>query len=174
MRLARRHRKLLEGRLLYSPCNLVDPLPRTKSGHKYMCLASKYPEAIPLKKVDAPTVAEAMIDIFSRTGVPSKMLTDQGTVFVDKLMTQLCSKMGVGQVKTSPYHPQTNGTLERWHGTLKCMLRKCESRKWEWDWLFKYVLFAYRAVPHANTGFSPFEIIYGSATRSPLEVLKET
>ena len=42
-----------------------------------MCLASKYPEAIPLKKVDAPTVAEAMLEIFSRIGVPSEILTDQ-------------------------------------------------------------------------------------------------
>ena len=94
--------------------DLVGPLPRTKPDHKYiltsMCLASKYPEAIPLKKVDAPTVTEAMLEIFSRIGVPSEILTDQGTVFVGKLTSQLCGRLGVGQIKTSPYHPHS-GTL---------------------------------------------------------------
>jgi hypothetical protein len=53
-------------------------LPRTNSGCKYiltcMCYASKYPEAIPLKKVDAQSVAE---EVFSRTGLPDEILTDQ-------------------------------------------------------------------------------------------------
>lgn len=61
----------------------------SQHGYKYvltaMCLASKYPEAIPLKDVRAETVAEAMVDIFSRTGIPQKMLTDQGSQFVGHL-----------------------------------------------------------------------------------------
>ena len=66
--------------------DVVGPLPRTRSGFKYvltcMCYASKYPEAIPLKRVDAQSVAEGMIEVYSRTGLPTEILTDQGTVFM--------------------------------------------------------------------------------------------
>ena len=79
--------------------DLVGPLPRTKRGHKYiltcMCLGSKYPEAIPLKRVDVEPVAEGMIEVFSRTGIPRELLTDQGSVFTGKLMKELCSALGI-------------------------------------------------------------------------------
>ena len=62
--------------------DILGPLPRSKSGMKYiltsMCLAIKYPEAINLRKVDARTVAEALLETFSRIGIPAELLTDQG------------------------------------------------------------------------------------------------
>ena len=157
--------------------DLVGPLPRTKSGHRYLltciCLGSKYPNAIPLRRVDAKTVAEGMCEIFSSTGIPQHILTDQGSVFTGKLTRELCELLGIKHLKTSPYHPQTDGCLERWHASLKSMLRKYPTRQSEWDRLLKYMLFAYRSAPHKNTGFSPFEMVYGRQLRGPLEVLKE-
>ena len=68
---------------------MVGPLPSTRSGFKYvptcMCYASKYPEAIPLKRVDAQSVAKGMVDVYSRTGLPTEILTDQGIVFMSAL-----------------------------------------------------------------------------------------
>ena len=155
----------------------VGPLPRTKRGHQYLltciCLSSKYPEAIPLKRVDAVSVAETMVDVFSRIGIPYEMLTDQGSVFMGRLTKKLCGLLNIDHLRTSPYHPQTDGCLEHWHGSLKHMLRKCEHRKAQWNILLKYFLFAYRCSPHSNTGFSPFEIIFGKPTRGPLDVLRE-
>ena len=52
-----------------------------------MCYASKYPEAIPLKRVTAEVVAEAMLEVFSRTGLPEHILTDQGSVFLEEWLT---------------------------------------------------------------------------------------
>ena len=157
--------------------DLVGPLPRTKQGNKYLltciCLGSKYPDAVPLKRVDAKSVAEAMLEVFARTGLPTEILTDQGSVFMGRLMKQLCEMLSIHQIRTSPYHPQTDGCLERWHGSLKSMLRKCENGRSDWDRLLKYVLFAYRSSPHTNTGFSPFEVIFGRPLRGPLDVLKE-
>lgn len=160
--------------------DLVGPLPRSKQGHKYlltcMCLGSKYPDAVPLKRVDAESVAEALVEIFSRIGIPQELLTDQGSVFTGKLTKELCKLLNIHHLKTSPYHPQTDGCLERWHSTLKSMLRKCPEtdRQGEWDRLLKYMLFAYRASPHSNTGFSPFEMLYGRPLRGPLDVLQES
>ena len=53
------------------------------------------------------------------------------------------------------------------------MLRKCNERKKEWDNILKCFLFAYRSAPHANTGFSPFEVVLGRPVRGPLDVVKE-
>ena len=157
--------------------DLVGPLPRTKSGYKYLltsiCLASKYPEAIPLKRVDVESVAEGLCEIFSRTGIPPQILTDQGSVFTSKLMKQLCHILDIKHIKSSPYHPESNGCLERWHATLKAVLRKYPERHKDWDRLIKYVLFACRAAPHTNTGYSPFELVFGRQLRGPLDVVHE-
>ena len=55
------------------------------------------------------------------------------------------------------------------------MLRKAATNEGkDWDKLVPYLLFAYREVPQASTGFSPFELLYGPNVRGPLDVLKES
>ena len=66
-----------------------------------------------------------------------------------------------------------DGFLECWHGSLKNMLRKCSEHKRKWDKILKYFLFVYRSTPHANTGFSPFEVVLVRPVRGPLDVVKE-
>ena len=86
--------------------DLVGPLPRTNQGHKYLltsiCLSSKFPEAVPLKRVDAKSVTERMIEVFARTGLTSEILPDQGSVFIGKLMKELCSLLEIRQIRRSP------------------------------------------------------------------------
>ena len=156
--------------------DLVGPLPRTTSGYKYlltfMCLYTKYPEAIPLKKVDNVTVLDAMMEIFSRHGFPAEILTDQGSVFMSKMTAHMCKTFEVHKVKTSPYHPQTDGALERWHACLKGMFKRSETDLKSWDKVLKYMLFAYRDTPHCTTGYSPFTLLYGRDVRGPLDLLR--
>ena len=76
-------------------------------------------------------------------------------------------------IRTTPYHPQTDGLVERFNQTLKLMLRKTAVKEGiDWDKMLPYVLFAYREVPQTSTGFSPFELLYGYQVRGPLDVLK--
>ena len=86
--------------------DLVGPLLRSSSGYKYiltmMCLYTKYPEAIPLRRVDNHTVLEAMLEIFARHGIPKTILTDQGSVFMSKLTQQLYQTLDIKRVRTSP------------------------------------------------------------------------
>ena len=157
--------------------DLVGPLPKSSSGHRYlltmMCLYTKFPAAIPLKRVDNETVIEAMMEIFSRYGVPKVLLTDQGSVFTSKLTKAMCKDFEIEKIQTSPYHPQSDGALERWHACLKGMLKRSQCNLKLWDRELKYLLFAYRSTPHCVTGFSPFTLMFGRYVRGPLEILQE-
>ena len=132
-------------------------------------------DAIPLRSIDAEHVAEELVQVFSRVGIPEEILTDQGTNFMSQLLAEVYKFLRIKPIRTSPYHPQTDGLVERFNKTLKTMVRKMAiSEGRDWDTLLPYVLFAYREVPQASTGFSPFELLYGREVRGPLDVLRET
>ncbi len=78
------------------------------------------------------------------------------------LLKSLYSQLGVKGIRTTPYHPETDGLVARFNGTLKQILKKFvdETGKDQDEWL-PFLLFAYREVPNASTDFSPFELPYG-------------
>lgn len=157
--------------------DVVGPLKRTKRGNTYiltlMDFSSRWPEAIPMKKADAETTTDAMIEVFSRHGLPATILTDNGQNFVGKLTTALLQKLKIEHLRTTPYRPQSNGMLERFHATLKRMLGKKADAEKNWDLFLPYVLFAYRTTVHSSTGFSPYQLLYGREARGPEAVLRE-
>lgn len=78
------------------------------------------------------------------------------------------------QIRTSVYHPQTDGLVERFNQTLKAMLRRAireDGRNR--DQLLPYLLFAVREVPQTSTGFSPFDLLYSYKPRGLLDIAKE-
>ena len=136
--------------------------------------ATRYPEAIPLPKIETERVAEALLEIFSRVGVPEEVLSDLGTQFTSDLMKEVGRLLSVKQLTTTPYHPMCNGLVEKFNGTLKRMLRRmCSERPKDWDRYIPALLFAYREAPQESLGFSPFELLYGRTVRGPLSILKE-
>ena len=167
----------IKWQLTWLAFDLVGPLPKCSSGFRYlltmMCLYTKYPEAIPLKRVDNDTVLEAMFEVFSRYGLPKELLTDQGCVFTSKLTKSMCEAFEIKKIQTSPYHPQSDGAL-RWHACLKGMLKSSQCDLKLWDKQLKYLLFAYRSTPHCVTGFSPFTLMFGRDVRGPLEMLSDS
>ena len=156
--------------------DIVGPLPRSRQGNRYILVvcdyATRYPEAIPLKSIDAGRIAEELVTLFARVGIPEEVLTDQGTNFTSQLLSELYKMLHVHPIRTSPYHPQTDGLVERFNQTLKSMLRKAATTEGkDWDKMIPYLLFAYREVPQASTGFSPFELLYGRSVQGPLDGL---
>ena len=156
--------------------DIVGPLPKSRSGKRYILVvcdyATRFPEAIPLKSIDAAQVAEELLQLFARVGVPDEILTDQGSNFTSHLLTEIYKMLHVHPIRTTPYHPQTDGLVERFNKTLKNMLRKAVTKEGkDWDKLVPYLLFAYREVPQASTGISPFELLYG---RGPLDIIRDT
>jgi len=159
--------------------DIIGPLPKSRSGKRYVLVicdyATRYPEAIAMRSIDAEHVAEELVAVFSRVGVPREILTDQGSNFTSRLLAELYRLLHVHPIRTSPYHPQTDGLVERFNQTLKSMLRKtARTEGKDWDKLIPYLLFAYREVPQASTGFSPFELLYGRPIRGPLDILRES
>ena len=162
--------------------DLVGPIhPCTESGKRYILTivdyATRYPEAVPLRNIDTRSVAEALLDVYSRVGFPREVLSDNGSQFTSDVMREVSRLLSIKQLTTTPYHPACNGLVERFNGTMKLMLKKlCEERPKDWDRYVNALLFAYRETPQASTGFSPFELlyhVYGRSVRGPLAILKE-
>ena len=157
--------------------DIIGPLPRGKGGYKYaltlICMASRWPEVYPLKKPDTDHVAQALIDFISRNGIPMKLLTDQGTQFMAEALKKACKMLCITHIVTSPYRPQGNSMLERFHGTLKPILSKaCDSRL-DWVSFLPVALSAIRNIPCRSTGISPAELVFGRSPRSFLDILFE-
>ncbi len=106
-----------------------------------------------------------------RTGIPLKVLSDRGSIFLSKLMSGLCEMLGIDSIATSPYRPQSNGVVERLHGTLKPMLSKNMDKGIDWSVFLPLALFAIRQVPNRDVGFSPHCLVYGRDVVGPLDVL---
>ena len=158
--------------------DLVGPLVISSKGHQYILVlvdyATRYPEAIPLSSMTTTVVAQAMVEFFSRVGFPAELLTDQGTPFMSRLMGQVCKILGIKQIRTSVYHPQTDGLVERYNRTIKSILRKLVSDSGR-DWATKLplVLFAIRCHVQSSLGFSPFELLFGRQPRTLLDMAAE-
>ena len=100
-----------------------------------------------MRSVEAERVAEELVTLFARVGIPKKILTDQGTNFTSMLLQELYRLLHILHIHTSPYPPQKDGLVERFNLTLKMMLRKTAVKEGkDWDQLLPYVLFAYHEV----------------------------
>ncbi len=86
-------------------------------------------------------------------------------------MENLCALMGIDTIHTSPYRPQSNGVVERLHGTLKPMLAKAVDNGIDWVDFLPMALFAIRQVTNRDLGFSPHFLVYGREVMGPLDLL---
>ncbi|KAJ8019561.1 hypothetical protein HOLleu_41205 [Holothuria leucospilota] len=116
----------------------VGPLPKTRSGFMYiltiMDVATRYPEAIPLRNISAKLVTDALVKFFTRVGLPKEVQHDQGSNFMSELFKSVLSNLGIKQIASSAYHPQSQGALERYHQTLKTMIKAfCHDNQADWD-----------------------------------------
>ena len=159
--------------------NLICPIssPR-EAGHRYILklvdYATCYPEAVPLKNIDTETVAEALVDMFRRLGIAEEILSDLGTQFVSDCIKEVARLLSIKQLTTTPYNPTCNGMTEKFNGTLKTTLKRlCSEQPKLGHHYINPLLFAYREIAQESTGFSLFELLYGTAVRGPMFILKE-
>ena len=160
--------------------DIVGPLsPPSSEKHRYLLtiidVATRYPHAVPLKSIDTPSVAEALFSFFSLLGFPEEILSDNGSQFTSQMMNEFLRLLSIKGVHSSVYHAQSNGLIERFHSTLKSMLKKViEKHPTEWHRYLPALLFAVREMPNSSTGFSPFEMLFGRKARGPIDFLADS
>ncbi|GFX18903.1 retrovirus-related Pol polyprotein from transposon 17.6 [Trichonephila clavipes] len=160
--------------------DVIGPIqPPSGRGHKYvLCMMdqhTRWPEAVPLRSLTAKNACDSLLQIFSRTGIPSIIASDQGTNFKSALTQEFTKRIGSSPRFSCPGYPASNGLVERWNKVLKDMIHHViREDPRSWDRQLPFLLFAYREVPNTTTGVSPFRLLYGREARGPLAILKSS
>jgi hypothetical protein len=137
-------------------------------------LATRYPDAIPLKRITTGKVSDALKEFFFRMGIPDVISTDNGPQFCSNEMEEFFKMFNIKHIRSTPYHPMAQGAIENFNGSLKkCLIRLCEENTKRWDTFVSPCLYALRESVHSSTGFSPNECVFGRTLKSSGEILRQ-
>ena len=158
--------------------DIVGPLPRTQRGKRYIVTAmdylTKWPEARALSETNAKQVADFIYEqIICQHGCPQIILSDRGTHFNNEMIARLLNKFRINHLLSTPYHPQTNGLIERFNRTICESSAKLNLTNNDWDLYIAPTLFAYRTTKHSTTKIEPFYMVYGRNARLPVDSQEE-
>ena len=152
--------------------DIVGPLPPS-NGYKYLltCIDrfTRWPEAFPITDITAVSVAQAFTHTWiSRFGVPSTVTTDRERQFESTLWTAFTQLLGTKHLRTTAYHPTSNGLIERFHRQLKASL-KAQPHPEHWTDALPLVLLRIRSALKEDIDFTAAELVYGTTLRLPGE-----
>ena len=152
--------------------DIVGPLPKTERGKEYILTLqdqlTKYCMGIPLPNQTAETIAEVFVDRFiCILGAPKAILTDQGRNFIGDLMKRIAKIFRIRKFRTTAFHPQSNGSLERSHHALGEYLKQYANEQKQWDRWIGLAMFNYNTSVHEATKHTPYELVFGKIARIP-------
>ena len=156
--------------------DIMGPLPVTPRGNQYILVVTdiftKWIEAFPLVDTTSATLAKVLMDeVICRYGVPTHLHSDQGANLCSAVIHELSHLLGIHTTRSSAYHPEWNGQVERCNRTLESMLAKVTECQQEWDLYLPKVLFAYRSSLHETTGFTPYHLNFGRSPQLPIDLM---
>ncbi|CDF40838.1 unnamed protein product [Chondrus crispus] len=149
----------------YWPHLAADVAATTKTGKWFLLVItdrfSKLTQVVALRTITAHTVAVAFCDSWVfKYGVPRTLLSDNGPQFNAKFFHSTCRVLGITNLYTSAYHPQTNGQVERYNRTIASMLRNyVGEHQDDWDVYVGPLTYAYNSHVHRTTRTTPFELV---------------
>ena len=159
--------------------DILGELPTTEVGNKYILVISdyytKWTESHAMPNMEACTVAEVIVrDVVTRFGIPTTIHSDQGSQFESQLFQQMCKLLRINKTRTTPYHPKSDGMVERFNKTLATMLSAyVDTHHNDWDEYLPYVMMAYRSAQHETTGCTPNRLMLGREVTTPLDLIYE-
>ena len=134
---------------------------------------TRWAEAVPVKDISAATCVKVLVNHWiSRFGVPSVLTSDLGTQFTSATWVEACTKFGIRCQTTTPYHPESNGMVERFHRRLKDALR-ARSASSDWPDQLPLILLGLRSAPAEESGVSSAELVFGSTPSLPSSFLDQ-
>lgn len=157
--------------------DILGPLPLTEQNNKYVLvvvdLFTKWTEAYPLPDQEARTIVTVFVNEFiCRYGTPLQIITDQGKNFESNVFKEVCDLLQIDKTRTTSYHPQANGTAERFNRTLATMLTTyCETKQRMWDVYLPQVMMAYRSSPNSATHQTPNKMVFGRDVTLPMQAV---
>ena len=108
-------------------------------------------------------MADALMDIWlPRYGFPMFLHSDQGKEFDNTMIHKLSELLGTVKTKTTPFHPRSDGLVERFNITL-LVSREHDN----WDDLLPFMMLAYNTTVHTTTGFTPYRLVFGEECNLP-------
>ena len=158
--------------------DIVGPVETSRNGNRYILVlsdyASRFVMTIPMIDQTAKTVAAHLVnEVLTKYGAPEQILTDQGTNFLSELVYQICQLFKIKQLRTTSYHPQTDGLVERFNRTLCDMLACYVNEDPEsWDVFLPFVTFAFNTAEQASVKNNPFYLFYGRDAIMPTELVE--
>ena len=150
----------------------VDPSKGGKENVLVMTDAfTKFSVAVTTNNQQALTVAKALVECwFHVYGIPSRIHSDQGKSFDNKIVDALCKMYGVERTMTSPYNPRGNSQCERLNRTMFGLLKTLtKEQKGDWPAHLPALTFAYNATPHSTTGYQPYKLMFGRKAPAPCD-----
>jgi hypothetical protein len=162
-----------DARFSHVHLDIVGPLTHS-NGKEYLLTMvdrfTRWPEAVAISDISAETCARAFITTWmSRFGAPARIVTDRGTQFTSALFRTLTELIGTHHIQTTAYHPQSNGTVERFHRSLKAALM-CHQASW--SEALPLVLLGLRTTVKEDLEASPADLVYGTALRLPGDMIR--
>ena len=156
--------------------DILGPFPVSNKGNRYVLVVgdqfTKWIEAYAIPDQSALTVATVVVHEFiARFGTPLEMHSDQGRNVESNLFQNVCKLLDISKTRTTPYHPSSNGMIERFNQTLVNMISSfVDKRQQNWDEHLSLLTSAYRSAVHESTGYSPNLLMLGREVRTPIEI----
>jgi len=160
--------------------DLMGPFSLTKRGNCWILVIAdyftKWVEIFALPDATAQTCAKIVFDcIICRYGAPERILSDNGAQFRSELVDSLAKLCAYHHSFTTPYHPQTDGLVERMNKTIQTILSFFTSHKQDdWDDYLAQAAFVYNITPHSSTLETPYFLMYGREPKTPLDISLKT
>ena len=155
--------------------DICGPFPTSTRGNKYVIgfidAFTRYALTFPVVEINAQELARIYLEeVCYKHGPAKRIISDQGTQFTSKITNEIMKLVNTEHSFSDIYHPQTNGKIERFWGTLKTEIKMYANENSDnWDEALPALTYAYNSNLSKPTQYCPFQAVFGRKPRLPFE-----